>query len=65
MKHWRQIASGLGLLVCTVYAIAMTGGGHHNFSDRLCVSFLLASFGYLFLSRNTAKEARAEAPWWW
>jgi hypothetical protein len=65
MKHWRQIASGLGLLVCTVYAIVMTGGGHYDFSDRLCCSFLLASFGYLFLSRNTAKEAGAEGPWWW
>ena len=39
-------------------------GTNYSYEDRIFCSMLLASFGYLFLSRNTPKEA-AEAPWWW
>jgi hypothetical protein len=62
--NWRQIASGIGLLVCTVFAIVMTGVPKYSFSDRVWCSVLLVSFGYLFLSRNTQREA-VDSPWWW
>jgi hypothetical protein len=61
---WRWIASGAGLFVSAIFAVVMTSAQGYAFEDRLFCSMLLASFGYLFLSRNTPKEA-AEAPWWW
>jgi hypothetical protein len=61
---WRWIASGIGLLVSAIFAVVMTSARSFAFEDRLFCSMLLASFGYLFLSRNTPKEA-ADAPWWW
>jgi hypothetical protein len=65
MKNWRFIASGAGLSVSAVYAIVMTTAGSFDFTDRLCCSILLASFGYLFLSRSSPQGAGAESPWWW
>ena len=62
--NWRWIASGIGLLVCAFFAVVMTAAQSYSYEDRVFCSMLLASFGYLFLSRNTPKEA-AEAPWWW
>jgi hypothetical protein len=62
--NWRWIASGFGLLVSAIFAVVMTSAQSYAYEDRLFCSMLLASFGYLFLSRGTPKEA-AEAPWWW
>jgi FtsH-binding integral membrane protein len=62
--NWRWIASGIGLLVSAIFAVVMTSAPAYSYSDRVWCSVLLALFGYLFLSRNTTKEA-AEAPWWW
>jgi hypothetical protein len=62
--NWRWIASGIGLLVSTIFAVVMMSVQSYAYSDRVWCSVLLASFGYLFLSGNTPKEA-AEAPWWW
>jgi len=62
--NWRWIGSGFGLLVSAIFAVVMTGAQGYAYEDRLPCSMLLAAFGYLFLSRETPKEA-AEAPWWW
>jgi hypothetical protein len=62
--NWRWIASGIGLLVSTIFAVVMTSAQGYAYSDRVLCSVLLVSFGYLFLSRNTPKEA-ANVPWWW
>jgi hypothetical protein len=65
MKNWRQMASGLGLLICTMFAMILMAKRQSNFSDRLFCSSLLASFGYLFLSRTASAEPEVETPWWW
>lgn len=62
--NWRWIASGIGLFVCVIFAVVMTNAQSYSYEDRIFCSMLLASFGYLFLSRNTPKEV-CDAPWWW
>jgi hypothetical protein len=61
---WRWIVSGIGLFVSAIFAVVMTSAQSYTYADRVSCSMLLVSFGYLFLSRDTQKEA-AEAPWWW
>ena len=61
---WRRVASGVGLFVCAIFAMVMTGAQSYAYSDRVLCSVLLASFGYLFLSRHSVTEA-ADTPWWW
>jgi hypothetical protein len=60
----RWIASGIGLLLCAIFAVVMTTAQTYSYEDRIFCSMLLASFGYLFLSRDNPKRA-ADAPWWW
>ena len=62
--NWRWVASGVGLLVSGIFAAIMASAHSYTYSDRRLCSVLLVSFGYLFLSNNTRKEA-AETPWWW
>jgi len=62
--NWRWVVSGIGLLVSAISAVVMTNAQSYAYEDRFFCAMLLASFGYLFLSCNTPKEA-AEAPWWW
>jgi hypothetical protein len=50
--------------VSAIFAVVMTSAQNYAYSDRVLCSVLLVSFGYLFLSRNTPKEA-ANVPWWW
>ncbi len=65
MKKWRFIASGVGLGISAVYAVVMTAAGSFDFTDKVCCSLLLVSFGYLFLGNNSPPEAGTEPPWWW
>jgi hypothetical protein len=62
--NWRWAASGFGLLVSAISAVVMTNAQSYAYEDRLFCSMLLASFGYLFLSRNTPRKA-SDSPWWW
>jgi hypothetical protein len=64
MRNWRQIATGIGLTLSVVNAVALTSKTY-VLPDRVCSTIPLIIFGYLFLSPDRAKKPDTEPPWWW
>ena len=63
-KNWLRMASGAGLLI-TCICVVLQSMLRSDWANQLYYgTWLIAVFGYLFLTSRTEEE-KSESPWWW